>query len=1031
MHFIYRSLRIISIVVLAFFLWTFGGAFDIAYAIKGTQKMEVKSPQSQQQRPEEKFQKIFDDIEQVLSDTSTDTDTKKNKVKEKKGAINALDVEIRKQFTDTEKKLKEAGLPSEILERHYKFVRHYDDNLKELRNNLDEIDRVTTKSETDTAIQKTKAHLEKVRPPKKHKPLDPNKLPHRTAEPVFIEPRTNPEEFPKESQQSKVAGLKSNTILIASNGPLNGLLNSATPNPGPSPVLLAQVTNPPTSIDLAETIEVQFTPEIQAKAQELGYNPVKIYNWVRNNIEYVPTYGSIQGANMCLQTKLCNDFDTASLLIALLRTSGIHARYAYGTVGIPIEEVKNWLGGFTDSVAAINLLATAGIPTKGMLVGGQVQYVRMEHTWVEAYINYIPSRGARHKNGQGDTWIRLDPSFKQYNYTQGIDIKTAVPFDAQAFIDQVKNTATINETEGYVTNVNSLLIQQTMQDYQTQVQNYISQNYPSATVGDVLGKKEIIKQEFPYLLGTLPYKMIVKGTTYTSVPDSLRHRITFNVTKDIYDTELGTPINITKSLPELAGKKITLSYSPATPQDEAVINSYLPKPHSDGTPIQPNELPSSLPAYLINVKPELRVNGVVVATGTPVGMGSNETFTMTFSGPSPNDSDVITNDVKAGNYLGIALDLGRVSQEQMTALKAKLEATKAKLETQDFTNLTKDNILGDLLYTTALSYHAEVGMMNLITAKTMGLTAITLPSETIFSFELKSNFAFGIPISVSPGGLAMDADRLMTMVKSFDGNKDKPIQFMLSSGSNSSALEHSVPEQLFSTTDNPAQGISAVKALKIANDQGIPVYTINQSNIATILPQLQLDSGTIADIQNAVNAGKIVTTSKTEITFNGWTGCGYIIIDPKTGDGAYMISGGMNGAWTLCETLVLLFAIVAGSLIAAALTALVIWGIIILISSLITAISSLMLTLSALSLSAGIWLSQFAVVRALYAEIMMWSELSPDPLPLPTNPLEATIFLLVYLRIFLLSELLKKVAQLFHPSLYWRYARFSSLLLRV
>jgi apolipoprotein N-acyltransferase len=51
-----------------------------------------------------------------------------------------------------------------------------------------------------------------------------------------------------------------------------------------------------------------------------------------------------------------------------------------------------------------------------------------------------------------------------------------------------------------------------------------------------------------------------------------------------------------------------------------------------------------------------------------------------------------------------------------------------------------------------------------------------------------------------------------------------------------------------------------------------------------------------ADIVNAVNAGKVVTVSKTNITYNGWTGCGYIIIDPTTGNGAYMISGGMSGA---------------------------------------------------------------------------------------------------------------------------------------
>jgi len=143
----------------------------------------------------------------------------------------------------------------------------------------------------------------------------------------------------------------------------------------------------------------------------------------------------------------------------------------------------------------------------------------------------------------------------------------------------------------------------------------------------------------------------------------------------------------------------------------------------------------------------------------------------------------------------------------------------------------------------------------------------------------------------------MDVDRQYSLVKALDGNTDKPKQFFLSSGANGSTLEHSVPEQLWSTPDNPAYGISAVKALKIANDQGIPIYTINQSNIDTILSQLQIDTDAKTDIRNAVNAGKEVTVSKTNITYNGWTGCGYIIIDPDTGEGAYMISGGMNGAF--------------------------------------------------------------------------------------------------------------------------------------
>jgi hypothetical protein len=924
-----RIFKVVSFVVLFFFSWTFGGVFDIAYAVKDSVQQSAVSGQQKQkaQKPEEKFQKTIEDIEGILADTVTDTDTKKSKLKAKKTEIESLDVEIKKQFTDTEEKIKD--LPEEIKQRHRDFVKKYEDNLKEFKGDLDDIDRAKSTQEKEISFNKAKGFLEKVRPPKKHIPLDPNKLPHRTPKVEKIEPRTTPEQFLEElraeARKSKSAEVKgAQNILIASNGSLDGLLTENTkysPNsviPAKAgiqgagypieafgydsyelqPLVLAQATNLPTSADLAQNIEVQFTPEITAKAQELQNDPVKIYNWVRNNIEFVPTYGSIQGANMCLQTKLCNAFDTSSLLISLLRASNIPAKYVYGTVEIPIEKVMNWVGGFTNKMEALNLLASAGIPTKGMLVGGDVKYVRMEHIWVEAWIDYFPSRGSRHKTGQGDTWIRLDASFKQYNYTQGIDIQTAVPFDTQSFINQIQSSSTINETEGYVTGVNSTFISQTMTDYQTQVQNYITQNYPNATVGDVLGKKEIIPQEFSYLLGTLPYRTIVKGAEYASMPDTLRHKITFSVKKDAYDDITGMPINITKSLPEIAGKKITLSYSPATPQDEAVINSYLPKPHTDGTPIQPNELPTSLPAYLINLKPELRIDGTVVATGTLIGMGTTEEFIMTFIGPKVSP-DVITNRIEAGEYLGIGLDLGRISEGQMIAIKTNLEATKIKLASKNFTSLTREDIIGDLLYLTALFYYSTLDVKDYIDSKTIGIFVMRMPSEALFSYELNVTKFLGTPLSASFGGTAMDVDRAMLLAKSLNGDKEKCKRFMMASGIHSSVLEHSIPEQILSTTENPVHGISAIKALQIANEDGVPIYTINQTNINTILTQLQLDGGTISDIVNAVNAGKIVTVSKKDITYQGWTGCGYIIFDPNTAEGAYMISGGNSGAMIL------------------------------------------------------------------------------------------------------------------------------------
>lgn len=867
-----KHTRMIAAVVLSFFTWTSGGVFSVAHAaVDATKKANQGTPVKKSEGAEERFAKLTEELTADLQDLKTSNEQKKQLLKAAKTEIATLDGEIRKQFTSTEQKLKDAKLPAEILQRHTKFVKHYDDNLAELKVNIARVEQAKGEVEVKAELDKTRQHLARVKAPSHHRALDPDNLPHRQPKALKREPRMKKEEFDRDLKKDKHAWKQAKRVMVASTGSVAGLL-------------------PPD--DLAETVEVQLTPEIRAKALELGNNPVKIYEWVRNNIEFIPTWGSVQGAQMTMLTRQGNAFDTASLLIALLRAAGINARYVTGTVILPVDKMMNWLGGFTDPQAALEFMASGGVPVKAGISGGKITKALFEHVWVEAFIDYIPSRGAKHVQGQGDTWIKLDPSYKQYSFTNGIDIKTAVPFDAQAFLSQIQSTATINETQGYVTGINSLLTQQTMQDYQARVQSYIQQNYPNATVGDVLGKKEIVKQEFPYLLGTLPYRTAVKGSTFASIPELLRHKLSFTVQKDSYDE---TPLTITKALPELAGKKITLSYSPATAQDEAVINSYLPKPHADGTPIQPGELPSQLPAYLINVKPELRIDGQVVATGAPVGLGGINIFTMTFSDPAYG-SDQITNYLDAGVYQAIGLNLGKISQEQLTALKTKLETTKAKLQNQDFSGMTKDDLVGDLLYTTAMAYHAEFDTTNYITAKTMNVNAITLPSETSFSTKLKVMLFFGIPRYVQPGGLEMDADRLANVVNAKDGNAGTARQYMLSSGMTSSALEHSVPEQLFSTADNKAEGISAVKALKISNDQGIPIYTVNQANISTIMPQLQVDQQVKDDIQNAVNAGKVVTVSKTNINFNGWNGCGYIILDPASGAGAYKIGGGANGS---------------------------------------------------------------------------------------------------------------------------------------
>ncbi|MEW6683731.1 MAG: transglutaminase-like domain-containing protein, partial [Nitrospirota bacterium] len=667
-------------------------------------------------------------------------------------------------------------------------------------------------------------------------------LPHRTPKPQERKPRLKKEEFAEFQPQ----------IRLAYNGdPANLMLAQANPDV-------------PTPADLAETIEVQFTPEIQALAIELEHNPVKIYNWVRNSIDFVPTYGSIQGAHMCLLTKQCNDMDTASLLIALLRASGIAARYVMGTIEVPMAQVMNWVGGFTDERAALDFIASAGTPVSmGSFSGGKVSTVFLEHVWVEAYVDFIPSRGARHQ--QGDTWIPLDASFKQYTYQQGVNLQTAMLFDAQAFIDQITATATVNEAESSATNIDATAIQAALRTLRDQLTTHVTDTMPNATVGDVIGGRHLVVQALPRLPATLPYRVATQGATRADLPGATRHLITMEVSGG--PLSIGPSLSYAIALPSMAGRRVTLSYAPATSTDQEVIAALFPAPHADGSPILPEELPAAFPAYLINLTPELRVNGVVVATGEAIRMGTSHDLTIMFADPAGGGISRVAHAVTAGDYLAVVLNAGGVSIKALTDQQARLEALKAKIEAQDVAGIAKDDLIGDLLNSVIVTYFYETDVLDKLTAQIMRAVHLRLPSEGAFILSLKTNFLFGVPKSVSPAGMTMDVPRLFYTVKARDGNPSTTWQFGLVAGPMASALEHSVPEQVLSTSSAPVEAISAVKALSVANSQGIPIYTITPLNAASVLPNLAIPAPFLNDIKDAVNAGNVVTVSKTMVVF--------------------------------------------------------------------------------------------------------------------------------------------------------------------
>lgn len=870
----------VAAIVLCFFTLTSEGMFSIANATQiEAKKAKVQPVDKKPEGSEERIAKVTDESETTPADTKEDLHAKKDRLRVKNAEVEALDVDIRKQFAETEKKLKDAKLPSEILERHRKFVKHYADNLAQLKKVVETGNQ--SESEVDAKIEKVREYLEGTKATVGQRKVAPKSLSNPSSTPVKREPRQKKEEFDRDLKKDKHSWKYEKRVMVASTGSLAGFLASTTATP-----------IPPNADDLTETTEVQFTPDIKAKAQELGYDPLKIYEWVRNNIEYIPTYGGIQGADQCLKTKQGNDIDTASLLIALLRASGIHARYSYGTIEVPIDKAMSWVGGMTDPLATIDLLSSAGIPVKPIISAGVIQKLQLEHAWVEAWIDYIPSRGARHKAGQGDTWIPLDASFKQHSTTSGINLSTAVPFDTQTFVNQLTGSATINESDNSATNVKCATVNQYQSTFRTVLQNYLASVQKNATVSDIVSSSKLAEQTFPYLLGTLPYETLVKAGSYTEVPSSLRHTVTFELVNN--DTNSAnysqTSLTVNMSLSRLVGKRVTLSYAPASPVDEAVITAYAPRGHADGTPITLNEYPSTLPAYLVQLKGELRVDGAVVASGLDINLSGYEQLSvrMNSSGFPSGSQELI---IKAGEYVGIAFGSGAVSLQHLQDSKAALEETKTRLKTGKTTGLTKDDILGSFLHASALASLAEIDHLNNLRAQVMGIAAVRRPSSSAVTLMLSTNYFFGIPRSISVAGPSNAEMGYRMAIASKDGSRDRVSQYQLVSGLDASAIPAALQEYILSTTQYPVTSVSAVKAMKTASEQGTPLYRVTSTNSAATIAKLQLFDEVKQSITDDAGAGLTTITPQRNVAINTWSGVGYQALDPSSGNNYINFNG--------------------------------------------------------------------------------------------------------------------------------------------
>ncbi|MCE2593852.1 hypothetical protein K6Y31_03380 [Motilimonas cestriensis] len=752
--------------------------------------------------------------------------------------------EALQSFETVKDHLTKNNLAPVIFERHEAAVEQYKAKHTELVSLLDELLAAKSLQEQGTSLNSLNSWLKENQTQKAHQQEDFEKLPFNSPKPKVREP---------DLDYVALYDRVTTPQLFVSNS-----IDSSMIDPG--------VT------DLAETIDAPHTDAIKDLAAELNHDPIAIYDWVYNNIKFIPSYGSIQGAEYTLKLRQGNAMDTSSLLIALLRSSNIHARYAYGTVEVPIEKVMNWVGGVNSPEAAANLMGQGGIPNTMMTSGGKVVALRFEHTWVETFVDYEPSRGL--KNIEADSWIPLDASFKQYEFYSSKNIIDNIDFDPMSAIQTLYSSVVEDKVQGWVQGVNLLSLEAEIQGAVNNLKAYSELDSSNTSMKDLHGEKATKIIPYGPLSSSLPYRLLAKSESFNELPDKLRNKFIFKL-----HSGFGRDIDFKQATVSLAGKKISLSFVPETADDLALIKSYFPS--------NSNNMNKALPAYLIKMSARLTVDNVIVEQVSGFTMGKQTLTNMGFWSPS-HGWLTSSNKPTVGETHAIALDLQGIASVQLLKLSEKMGGNDTVLRSK------AQESTSDLLYSIILSYFNTNSFYDKLDERNTGVVSYRAPSYGVFQTSTTTAYWFDIPRELKLSGLVMDVDNISTISVHTDNDKNKLLAYRSVSGSRMSLLENALPEAVFSTKEKQLNGVSTTRALIHAIEENQKIYTLTSDNAKSI-SLVNINSLARSEIENALLAGKTVVVHEKPVNVDGWIGSGYLIQDKKTGAAAYKISGGHNG----------------------------------------------------------------------------------------------------------------------------------------
>ncbi len=328
-------------------------------------------------------------------------------------------------------------------------------------------------------------------------------------------------------------------------------------------------TASPTEVALGSTLEFRLDDaRLMALAQELQHDPRLIFRYLREQIDSQPYLGSRKGAWTTHLTRAGNDWDQASLLIALLRIAGIPARYA---------RVKDSSGTY-----------------------GPV--------FVQAWLPLNDYRGTR--QGEDRDWIPLSSIDKEYEFAGTRNL----------FAKNARIRAPVFDFSGYLESVRSQTALEAFETKMTQFAAGRARGRSKQNLKAIAMTRTLRSDDFDLLPLSLPYAYGPKANlaqVEAFYEISSAHRNTVEIALRSQDEAIILEQSIV--LPAVVGRTLAIAFEAATDEDAEMIAAFGGIANT----------PKDVGAFVV---PVLILDGQPISKGSPVLLGDDFTTSYVLNG---------------------------------------------------------------------------------------------------------------------------------------------------------------------------------------------------------------------------------------------------------------------------------------------------------------------------------------------------------------------------------------------------------------